>query len=103
MLSITLAASLLQLAHTPWLDRSWHKGNIVFLRAKDKSLRLADVQHPYLTLQHTSKQVDTDRNALGHDSSKLLALGVMLVEICSGEPIEGLQQLGDAGTDTASE
>jgi hypothetical protein len=52
-LSITLTSSLLQLSHTPWLNQSWNKSDIVFLRAKDGTSPTADVKHPYLTKTHT--------------------------------------------------
>jgi hypothetical protein len=103
VLSITLTSCLLQLAHTPWLSQSWNKGNIVFLRAKDGSSHLVDVKHPYLTLQHTSEHVEVIRNNVGNDSSKLLALGVMLLEICSGKPIEHLWKSGDLAPNSPTE
>ncbi|EXJ78184.1 hypothetical protein A1O3_09345 [Capronia epimyces CBS 606.96] len=33
-LSITLTSSMLQLSHTPWLQETWSKADIIFLRAK---------------------------------------------------------------------
>lgn len=90
-LSITLASSLLQLSHTPWLLGSWNKDDILFLRTKnDATSNEVDVQHPYLTREHTpgantaTSIVKPHRN----DASKLLALGVMLLEIWNKKPVE---------------
>lgn len=98
-LSITLSSSLLQFSHTPWLGHSWDKADIVFLRAKDGSALSVDVEHPYLIREHTlddTRQIQ--RNAYpGSDSSKVLGLGILLVEICSGQPIESLRHPEDLG------
>lgn len=98
-LSITLSSSLLQLSHTPWLGQSWDKADIIFLRAKDGSGLFVDMKHPYLTREHTSNNTGVIRhNAYpGNDCSKLLSLGVLLMEIDSGQPIENLRLPEDLG------
>ncbi|OCL00859.1 uncharacterized protein K441DRAFT_599828 [Cenococcum geophilum 1.58] len=100
-LSITLTSSLLQLSNTPWLQETWNKTDIIFLRAKDEcplSRIAVDVKHPYLTREH--KQTTTFvRRGSGEpkDSSKVVALGIMLLEICYGLPIEELLRPEDLG------
>ena len=98
-LSITLSSSLLQLSHTPWLGQSWDKADIIFLRAKDGSGLSVDMKHPYLTREHMSDNTGAMRhNAYpGNDCSKLLSLGVLLMEIDSGQPIENLRLPEDLG------
>lgn len=98
-LCITLSSSLLQLSQTPWLSQSWEKADIIFHRAKDGSASSVDVEHPYLTREHISKDVGLGLNDThpARDSSKLLALGVLLVEIHSGKPIENMWLQGDLG------
>jgi hypothetical protein len=98
-LAITLTSSLLQLSQTPWLSQSWNKSDIIFLRAKDGGCTFADVKHPYLTRTHTPDSVlQVRKNAmLGNDCSKLLALGIMLLEINHGQPIEHLRRPEDLG------
>jgi hypothetical protein len=98
-LSITLTSSLLQLSHTPWLQQTWHKADIIFLRANDGSAVTVDVKHPYLTREHKSDPIQLVRHNVfsGNDCSKLLALGTMLLEICGGQPIENLRRPEDLG------
>jgi hypothetical protein len=98
-LSITLVCSLLQLNHTPWLKQSWNKTDIIFLRANSTSAVAVDVKHPYLTHEHKSDGTLSTRrqNVPRNDCSKLLALGVMLVEISCSQCIEKLRKPEDLG------
>jgi hypothetical protein len=95
-LSITLASSLLQLSHTPWLHHSWDKTDILFLRSEDCSSTAVDLKRPFLTREHSISS--TTVGASHNDCVKLLALGVMLVEIASGQTIESLQRPEDLGS-----
>ena len=58
-----------------------------------------DVQHPYLTREHKLNNMALVRHDAPswNDSSKLLALGIMLLEICYGRPIEELRKPEDLG------
>ena len=98
-LSINLTSSFLQLSHTPWLQQTLHKADIIFLRANDGSAGTVDVKHPYLTREHKSNHIQLVRNNefSGNDCSKILALGTMLLEICCGQPIENLRRPEDLG------
>lgn len=104
-LSITLTSSLLQLGPTPWLQQTWHKADIIFLRANDGSAVAVDVKHPYLAREHKSDHVQLVRHNVfsGNDCSKLLALGIMLLEICCGQPIENMRRPEDHGPNEPNE
>ena len=47
-LAITLAASVFQLSHTPWLDLKLSKKDIAFLRAYNTPPLVVDIRYPYL-------------------------------------------------------
>ncbi|KAF2220092.1 hypothetical protein BDZ85DRAFT_31732 [Elsinoe ampelina] len=100
-LAISLTVALLQLSHTSWLKRSWDKASIVFLRAKQNRPRfglVADVAHPYLVREHeiqTTRATTPSREIT--DSSKIAALGIMLLEVCEGVPIEDFVEPADLG------
>jgi hypothetical protein len=89
------------LSHTPWLRDSWNKADIVFFRAKDGSPVSnvsVDIRHPYLTRKHQQTATLIHRsNSDPNDSSKIAALGIMLLEICYGLPIEQLVMPEDLG------
>ena len=101
-LSITLSSSLLQLSHTPWLGQSWNKADIIFLRAKDGSASSVDVKHPYLTREHKSDNASVipHNGYPENDCSKLLALGVLLIEINASQPLESMRLPGDLVPDS---
>lgn len=98
-LSVTLSSSLLQLSHTPWLSQSWDKADIIFHRTRDDSASCVDGKRPYLIREHIPgnagllRQNPCPRN----DCSKLLALGVLLMEISSSQPVESLRFEEDFG------
>lgn len=92
-LSITLCSSLLQLSNTPWLGPSWDTADIIFLRANDKSGVSVDVRHPYLTREYKSDNArPSPHNTYpNNDCPKLVALGVLLIEINANQPFESLR------------
>ena len=95
-LAITLTCSLLQLSATPWLDQAWSKTDIIFFKSKGDSINL---DHPYLTREHTHPCPPHVTPVLERcdDCVKIGALGIMLLEICSGQPIETLIRPDDLG------
>ncbi|KAK6501617.1 hypothetical protein TWF481_009452 [Arthrobotrys musiformis] len=100
-LSITLTSSMLQLSNTPWLREGWSKADISFLSAKDgcsMSRPKFDIMRPYLTREHKKIATLARKNSgEPNDSSKVLALGIMLFEISYGIPIEELITPDDLG------
>ncbi|KAL9116211.1 MAG: hypothetical protein Q9227_000582 [Pyrenula ochraceoflavens] len=88
-------------SHTPWLQQVWRISDIAFLQAEDGSE--TDVKNPYLryVYHQDDKPFDEQRDhSSGTDSSLLLALGTMLVEIYHGQPIESLRQPEDLGANS---
>lgn len=99
-LSVTLSSSLLQLSQTPWLGQPWTKTDILFIRARSLSGQKVDFKHPYLAKEHkTEAFIAQNGSSSQSDSSKVLGLGVLLVEIVSGQPIESLRLAEDLGSD----
>ncbi|OCL12164.1 hypothetical protein AOQ84DRAFT_285759 [Glonium stellatum] len=94
ILAVTLSSSLLQLHTTPWLGSRWSKKDIVFLQNGNPSTHNVDIRHPYITQVYFSQSISEvpPGNATisdsGDDSSRLLALAVMLLEIYFNQPIE---------------
>ena len=86
MLAITLASSLLQLYHTKWLDSSWNKNDIIFLR-DERDPRLFDVTKPFVAKHTYAYPLESDERE--SDSRKaLLHLGILLLELCFGQALE---------------
>lgn len=94
-LAITLTSSLLQLTSTPWMTKGWDKEQILFQQVKGSNVsaqHCLNIGAPYLMCAHDATVQVNDPKAHVDDSSKLLALGIMLIEICEGSPIESLIQ-----------
>ncbi|RYP22194.1 hypothetical protein DL765_001842 [Monosporascus sp. GIB2] len=90
-LAITMASSVLQLGETPWLGQPWCKSDVIFLRLNDQGEQLVDMNHPYLTFVHHAEDIAaTERTKQLQRPSQLnmLALGIMLLEIYFGTPLE---------------
>ncbi|KAF2497515.1 hypothetical protein BU16DRAFT_316252 [Lophium mytilinum] len=103
LLAVTLSSSLLQLHSTPWLRSRWSKRDISFLKLtqsqKDNGGNLVQVRYPYVT-QEWSPQDLSAQDPLSDvegDSSKLLALGIVLLEIYFNQPIESLRAKTSSG------
>ncbi|KAF4553332.1 Hypothetical protein D9617_7g030590 [Elsinoe fawcettii] len=100
-LAIALTVALLQLSHTSWLKQSWNKASIMFLRARSTQSKFGpavDVSHPYLVREHELQTaLATTSNGAPTDSSKIAALGIMLLEVCEGVPIEAYIEAEDVG------
>ncbi|KAI9847543.1 MAG: hypothetical protein M1838_000842 [Thelocarpon superellum] len=93
-IAVTLAASLLQLYRTPWMDVTWSKRDIHFLRASEGSSRPIILERPYLSRRFVSHAPPSTAAACdGHQASQecrksLRSLGIMLLELCYGVPVE---------------
>jgi hypothetical protein len=96
-----LASSLLQLQSTPWLTSQLTKKNIIFYRQGSDIA----VDHPYIHHSFPSSKSKGDQISSENDSSNpsiqkptispfaaknasLTHLGILLLELCFGEPIE---------------
>ncbi|KAH6019993.1 hypothetical protein HBI83_109330 [Parastagonospora nodorum] len=100
-IALDLASSVLQLYETPWLSNDWSDADVYFVHRPGTSLATA-YQHPFIyrdlstaTSQDSVTQLPTDsliRNQV------LFALGVVLIELLYGMPIEELQTSQDASS-----
>ncbi|KAH6693323.1 hypothetical protein BKA61DRAFT_279036 [Leptodontidium sp. MPI-SDFR-AT-0119] len=85
-LATILASSLLQLQTTPWLIGNFEKKNIFFYRhGQDISLEHPYVQHSFTKVLCAS-QSDHELRLAARTS--LDNLGILLLELCFGQPIE---------------
>ena len=58
-LAITLAASVLQLIETPWLDGAWNKSAIIFTRVCSNITQSVDIRYPLLIRDFTPGMLST--------------------------------------------
>ncbi len=87
ILAVVLANSLLQLCESPWFSREWSKEDISFFH---KSTNRVDLKRPYLSTHFQDPQQKDDPEAMLriHPNQSILALGILLLEIQLGKPIE---------------
>ncbi|KAI4120913.1 MAG: hypothetical protein LQ338_006677, partial [Usnochroma carphineum] len=84
-LAVILARSLLQLHEGLWLGKEWSKRHITFFYADANTI---DYQRPYVTAcLDGDGQVVPDFSPF-HRNASILALGILLIEIHTGKPIE---------------
>lgn len=88
-LALTIALSSLGLDEHTWLRRGWSKDDISFFKTQNGFL---DNEKPFIStnFDNNSCVVDTAMSAC-HNNERLLALGVLLIEIHIGHPIERYQ------------
>ncbi|OAP56785.1 hypothetical protein AYL99_08897 [Fonsecaea erecta] len=92
-LAVTLVASILQLSQTPWLESKWSKKCILFSRANNNLPGSVDLKYPCLASSfHCAGHQRRDDTPETRDTSNLLTLAIMLLEINSGQPVEQRRQ-----------
>lgn len=92
-LALKIAISTLGLHEGTWLRRGWSKKDISFFRGTNGSL---DSQKSFLTTDFDDGiDKKSDTGSLFHNNDLLLALGILLIEIHVGRPIEFYQTDGD--------
>ncbi|KAL8921055.1 MAG: hypothetical protein Q9208_005946 [Pyrenodesmia sp. 3 TL-2023] len=84
-LAVILARSLLQLYEGLWLGTGWGKRQISFFYAAAGTI---DYQRPYITTSFDGKDQAVADFSLFHRNGSILALGILLIEIDTGKPIE---------------
>lgn len=95
-LAITLTASVFQLIDTPWLNQTWTKSAIMFLKSKPGTISEVDITHPILMQQFNSKITKSSPSEASFSMRKeLLALGILPLEIHSTQPIENMRKPED--------
>ncbi|KAL8658450.1 MAG: hypothetical protein Q9226_000982 [Calogaya cf. arnoldii] len=84
-LAVILARSLLQLHEGLWLGKEWSKQQITFFYATSNDI---DYQRPYVTTRFDATDQAVPDFSLFHRNASILALGILLIEIHTGKPIE---------------
>ncbi|KAL8904553.1 MAG: hypothetical protein Q9171_007011 [Xanthocarpia ochracea] len=84
-LAVILALSLLQLHEGLWLGKEWSKRQISFFYATDNTI---DYQRPYVTTRFDGNDQAEPDFSFFHRNASILALGILLIEIHMGKPIE---------------
>ena len=96
-LALTISYSVLQLSETPWLEKGPTKDNILLLPDNGKGFkRRASVVNDYSPTGSTEAQTHNPKShpALYHNEA-LFALGILLIELCLGRPLELLRSTED--------
>jgi hypothetical protein len=89
ILQVILANGLLHFYKGPWLLKDWNKTHICFYQAKSQAL--PDLTRPYLSTQCKPLEQCSEEDDVSfriHPYPGILALGILLLEIELGRPIE---------------
>ena len=116
LLALNLASTLLQLQSTPWLERSWSKTAIEFLKRPSPAIQATpantgtthfiDYQHPVITQRFTALPQRPHAAASLPPKEALLELGIMLLEIWHETTLEAYYAttaMGRSGTPMPAE
>lgn len=93
-LAVPLAAGVLRLYDTPWLEKTWSKEKITVVSQNGKIL----TEHPFISESFnsaTSSTVSTTQGSMAAvviRNPTLFALGVVLIEMCMGKSLDRLRQ-----------
>jgi hypothetical protein len=97
VVAIVLASSLLQLYSTPWLNERWSKRNIFFMRSSSGPIILEQLYISPEPVAASSTAAapkeaqnvgNTIKSAANESRKTILALGIMLLELCFGQTLE---------------
>ncbi|KAK2761692.1 hypothetical protein FQN54_001520 [Arachnomyces sp. PD_36] len=93
-LAVILASSVLQLHETPWMEESWRKEDIKFIHTTDGPLYGQPVVARSFSVKRTPKRqnIRDPGTYCAIRNPTLFALGVLLIELCLGKPIEELKR-----------
>lgn len=94
-MALTIASSVLQLYKTPWLRETWNKSDIkIGVGAADANYEEAYISRSF---SETTCQTSTQQNPLAHlvRNETLFALGILLIELCFGRPLETMRTSED--------
>lgn len=99
-LAIIFASTLLQLYETPWIAQPWRTDDVVFLRSSEQEQYMA----PYISVPISAVMDHTPAEREASASREIragcpnirnefiFALGILLIELCMGSPIEKLRK-----------
>lgn len=101
-LALHISTSLLQLYATPWISKDWSKKDIVFQKVNSPSQ--VNIYQPYLRRQFSTKLATSlDSTDIANDTQAIMfRLGVLLLELCTGEALENQLSDSDENVNTAS-
>ncbi|MCJ1423360.1 hypothetical protein MMC29_001243 [Sticta canariensis] len=104
ILGIKLASTLLQLHRTPWLKETWGKSDILFMK-ECSGTQMVLVQKPFLSKPFipptcTLPRRPTDESSPSPEvrNKSIFALGILLIELWFGQPLEDLRKPEDFGS-----
>jgi hypothetical protein len=98
--AVDLASSVLQLYKTPWLDEQWGKEDVLFIRRPGASIA-SIYEHPFVCRTFTSQGTAIASTPASGATCRvirnqtLFTLGILLIELWYGKPIEECQQPSD--------
>lgn len=91
-LAVVLASSVLQLHETPWMERAWRKDDIMFIQTADGHLH----GQPFISRNFSADETGKigDKSNINHTirNPMIFYLGVLLIELCLGKPLEALKR-----------
>ena len=87
-LALGLASGFLQLARTPWLQRSWAKDNIFFLRRPNTAGHCCDFTRPFISFAFNSDDACSQQSPSINPKAAVLELGILLLEIWNTKTLE---------------
>jgi hypothetical protein len=91
LLEIVIARIFLEVCEGPWLMQNWGKESFQFF-SELSDRETIDLNKPYITadFQYEPNEDDSDLFDISHSHPSILALGILLLEIEMGLPIETL-------------
>ena len=98
-LAVTLASSFLQLSGTPWINTRWTKSDIIFFQdPQDPVVLIPELPFVYRNFQTTAESVPAQNPPPAYPTTQsqnvedtirgFESLGIVLLELCFGTPIE---------------
>jgi hypothetical protein len=99
-LAVTLATSVLQLNKTPWLKDRWSSDDVLFLPPPGEinPARCAYISRPFASASLPRANTIPLSNRPTVRNEALFALGVSLMELSLGKPLEHFVEAGDLDT-----
>lgn len=103
--AVHLASSVLQLYKTPWLDEKWSDNDVYFIHRPDLAItgKLGTqgvFAHPFVYRTFSSTTIPSANTPQPPNrvirNPSLFTLGILLIELLYGKPIEDLQTAQDA-------
>jgi len=94
-LALTIASSVLQLYQTPWLREKWDKHDIL-IKDCDKGPYQEEIYVSGTFSSSTVKEMTEKPSVFSPVRNEaLFALGIVLIELCLGQPLENLRRPED--------